>query len=118
MICKLLWDFKFKRDITMKSQDDFFEIEHASGIVDVFTDMMGVTTFNSPPDSYVNITFLKGTVVPLCNSDGKPTSSNVVPKRVASVTMSLDKARKLHALLGQNLSKYDKKKAETESKKK
>ncbi|AVL75758.1 hypothetical protein [Providencia rettgeri] len=101
----------------MKSQDDFFEIEDADGTTDVFTDMMGITTFSSSPDTYVNITFLKGTVVPLCNSEGKPASSNVVPKRVASVTMSIDKARKLHTLLGDNLSKYDKKKTATDTKK-
>ncbi|WP_272579046.1 MULTISPECIES: hypothetical protein [Providencia] len=101
----------------MKSHSDFFELEDAIGALDVYTDTMGVTTYESHTDTFVNITFLKGSVVPLVDGNGKPVSSQVVPKRVASVTMSLDKAKKLHVLLGDNISKYEKQK-KTESEKK
>lgn len=102
----------------MPSQEELFVIDDFDNVQDVFADMMGVTIFKSSSAQHVNITFLRGAVIPLVDGSGKPVSSTIRPKRAASVTLTLEKAKRLKDLLEENLDKFDKKQAAEANKKK
>lgn len=69
-----------------------------------FADITGVTEYNIDGTVYVNLSFLSHRVFPYADESGHPSSSRVDIKRVASVTLTRDKAIALRNALNANLS--------------
>lgn len=67
-------------------------IENDVHFHDVFAEIAGVTEFSVEGVHYVNLSFLSHRVVPFADENGKPSVSRIDVKRVASVTMTHDKA--------------------------
>ncbi|EIM2928289.1 hypothetical protein ACOVH1_003371 [Klebsiella pneumoniae] len=80
------------------------KIENAEHFHDVFADITGVTEYNIDGTVYVNLSFLSHRVFPYADESGHPSSSRVDIKRVASVTLTRDKAIALRNALNANLS--------------
>ena len=78
-------------------------IENDDHFNDVFAEIAGVTEYSVDGVHYVNLSFLSHRVIPYADESGKPVMSKVDVKRVASVTLTHDKAVALRNSLIQNL---------------
>lgn len=78
-------------------------IENDPGFNDVFAEIAGVTEYRIDDNHYVNLSFLTNRVTSHADENGVPVASQVVVKKVASVTMSYDRAIALRDALVTNL---------------
>ncbi|MBF2906286.1 hypothetical protein HKB08_02080 [Escherichia coli] len=79
-------------------------IENDVHFHDVFADIAGVTEYNLDGAHYVNLSFLSHRVLPYADDTGRPSSSRIDIKRVASVTLTREKAIALRDTLNANLT--------------
>lgn len=88
--------------------DELFVIESDSGSRDYYADVAGVIEYKAEGQDYVNFAFLSNKVVHLMTSEGIPANANVTLKKVASVTMTLERALALQDILNDTLEKHKK----------
>ncbi|WP_317180023.1 hypothetical protein [Lelliottia amnigena] len=79
-------------------------IENDNHFHDVFADIAGITEYNLDGSHYVNLSFLSHRVLPYADENGHPSSSRIDIKRVASVTLTREKAIALRNTLNANLT--------------
>lgn len=78
-------------------------IENDVNFTDVYAEIAGVTEYRIDDNHYVNLSFLTNRVTSHADENGVPVASQVVIKKVASVTMSHDRAIALRDALVSNL---------------
>ncbi|HGT2664508.1 TPA: hypothetical protein ACM2MD_000069 [Raoultella planticola] len=86
------------------AQESATRIENAEHFHDVFADIAGVTEYNLDGSQYVNLSFLGHRVLPYADENGHPSSSRIDIRRVASVTLTREKAIALRNALNANLT--------------
>ena len=87
----------------LKQTTTFKVIEAAENFVDVNAEVVAITGFDSQSGNVLNICFMRSFVTTLADEDGQPASAEVGLRKVASVTMSVSRARALHSALGKAL---------------
>jgi len=80
------------------------KIENDAHFHDVFADIAGVTEYNLDGSHYVNLSFLSHRVLPYADENGHPSVSRIDIRRVASVTLTREKAIALRNALNANLT--------------
>ncbi|MGC6032819.1 hypothetical protein [Enterobacter hormaechei] len=78
-------------------------IENDPHFHDVFADIAGVTEYDIDGSHYVNLSFLTHRILPYADENGRPSSSRIDIRRVASVTLTREKAIALRDALNANL---------------
>lgn len=82
---------------------DFHRIDNDYHFHDVFAEITGVTEYNVDGVHFVNLSFFSHRVAPFADETGRPARSKIDVKRVASITLTHDKAVALRDALTANL---------------
>ncbi|AVU50547.1 MULTISPECIES: hypothetical protein [Enterobacter cloacae complex] len=75
-------------------------IEVSESFVDVYAEVAAITTYEAQSSSHVNFGFMREFIESYADENGQPSSSQVVLKKVASITMTDARARALYDALG------------------
>ncbi|CAI0731977.1 Uncharacterised protein [Serratia plymuthica] len=89
-------------------EEKLFVIESDEGSRDYFAEIAGVIEYKANGQDYVNFAFLSNKVEHLMTSAGQPATANVTLKKIASVTMTLERAMALQDILNSTIEEHKK----------
>lgn len=84
----------------LKPSTTFKVIESSDNFVDVNAEVAAITAYGSVSGNVLNICFMRNFVISMTDESGEPSSSEVVLRKVASINMSIPRAKALYVALG------------------